>query len=175
MSTQAYKTIQSLIPKLSNQEKAQVKGLLSFSQTHSSISDPDHGPVVGQDLLQAMAESLSKEYGVKYPPSLVLLERQNKNVALLAREAEAFLNQHLDACLANGRATKAQRLRFYKLFARLTAEHLRENKIPANLKTILQSHQRFPSLIDRAFPGYSNSGLLDWVLMSHRAHRHRTE
>ncbi len=52
----------------------------------------------------------------------------------------------------------------FNLYARLVIAYLQECKVPTSLKTVLQHSDKFIGLVERAFPGYVEAGLISVVL-----------
>lgn len=63
-------------------------------------------------------------------------------------------------------AVAAKRLRRQMAYDRLLgvlARWLARIKVPVTPKTMIQNLEKIPALVDQQFPGYAQSGLLEWV------------
>lgn len=56
--------------------------------------------------------------------------------------------------------TRRQLMGFYRLYCSLISKYVIQCKIPVAAQTILQHKDKFPGLIDRAFPRYAECGIL---------------
>lgn len=56
--------------------------------------------------------------------------------------------------------TRLKKRNFYATMAMLVSSFLDDLNVPISVKTLLNSFEKFPGLIDKAFPGYVRSGLI---------------
>jgi len=89
--------------------------------------------------------------------------QDNKIKAQLVK-ALASIDDFLDHTYTGGRPAKQQRLALYRLFAGLVIKHLGDAGVIVTLNTLAANMEKAPSLINKNFPGYAQSGLLSWVL-----------
>jgi len=60
--------------------------------------------------------------------------------------------------------TRTQKRRLYSIFSELVIDFIDSGPIPLSVKTVINSFQYLPGLIDKSFPGYLEAGLLDSLL-----------
>ncbi len=60
--------------------------------------------------------------------------------------------------------TKGQRRVLYRVFVRALYSWLIEADIPVNSKTLITNLDKLPGIVDRAFPGYIQAGLLGAIV-----------
>ena len=56
----------------------------------------------------------------------------------------------------------------FHLYAELTVQYLRDRNVPVSLKTMLQHVDKFPGMVDVAFPGYVESNCITMVILGPR-------
>lgn len=64
-----------------------------------------------------------------------------------------------------GKVSKTERVRFYKLYVELVVEMIKKNKdLSLSVPLVLNYHEMFPGLLEKAFPGYIAGGLAKYIL-----------
>ncbi len=64
-----------------------------------------------------------------------------------------------------GKVSKTERVRFYKLYVELVVEMIKKNKdLSLSIPLVLNYHEMFPGLLEKAFPGYIAGGLAKYIL-----------
>lgn len=53
----------------------------------------------------------------------------------------------------------------YHLYCKLVVSYLRDNRVPVSLKTSLQHIDKFEGLVDKAFPGYIENGMISVIVL----------
>lgn len=84
----------------------------------------------------------------------------NKTLGPLLNAAYIFVEDYLQRIKGSVVIDRPRRLWYYQLFARLLITRLKAAEAPVTLRLVLQSAEKFPTALDRAFPGYVESGLL---------------
>ena len=104
---------------------------------------------------------------LKKVPPLIVLRASTKYRSTLSKlyKAVSGLNDWSSSALGR-KLSRPEKLTMYSLACELTCDYLNKINVPINLKTIVNCYERFPSLIQAAFPGYIESGLLHIVLKS---------
>lgn len=65
---------------------------------------------------------------------------------------------------------QTDRVKWYRLYAKLVARYLSDREVPVTIKTLVQNHDKFPSLIDKAYPGYLDSGIFVSMVLRESVH-----
>ena len=64
-----------------------------------------------------------------------------------------------------GKVSKTERVKFYKLYIELIVEMIKKNKdLSLSIPLVLNYHEMFPGLLEKAFPGYIAGGLAKYIL-----------
>lgn len=75
------------------------------------------------------------------------------------------------ACKWN--SSKARQRNFtvgvFHMFVKLTISYLRDCRVPVSVKTVFQNADKFEGLVDRAFPGYVQAGLMNLAILGETA------
>lgn len=143
--------------------KAKVSFLLDNKAT-KEINIKHEGYV--QLFLDVLDNSLQKRLLKKVPPLAILrASSKHRNTLLKLYKAVGSLNDWSDTVLGR-KLNRPERLTMYNLACELTCDYLSNINVPINLPTIINCYEKFPSLIQKAFPGYIESGLLHIVLQA---------
>lgn len=112
-----------------------------------------------RDLYNAIADLLAKRTKVKRAPFAVFCKQ--------SAYSEHFLPAAKAAEEANAQwfaeQTKAERMSMLMLYARLVLDHLAARSKPAVWALISYTLTDLPEIVDAAFPGYAEAGLLGKV------------
>ena len=87
------------------------------------------------------------------PLGVIKTNKKMKHVYNKLNETQSFLDRFLRRVLGR-RPTRPERSKIYFLYVELTINSLSRSPIPVNLRTVLNSHESFPSIFDKSFPGY---------------------
>jgi len=110
------------------------------------------------DLYTALTAELRARTQVNGPPYHVFRRlAQHKHFAECAQAAAAANAQWFP------QQTRAERLSMLRLYARLVLDYVQEQHRPAVWPVIGAACAALPAVVDRAFPGYAESGLLGKV------------
>jgi len=110
-----------------------------------------------------LVSAFIRHLGLEIVPLFVLKQRSNVATYRLVKKTAEWLDSWGRNCMSN-RLTRQERTKLYTLFADLTISFMKEANMIVTLKTLLNSHEIFPSVFERSFPGYATSGLLQTVL-----------
>lgn len=81
------------------------------------------------------------------------------------QEALHSVNTFLSTWYLKGNiGTKEEKVQIYKLYADLLFSYAKEINIPIIVNSLVNCYERFPSLLNKAYPGYVESGLLGLIL-----------
>jgi hypothetical protein len=142
-------------------EKARIEVLLELKNDHSSMLRT----------VELFYSALTSQFLVHINhelPSLYVLKSKRHNIYSLLETVSLFLNRWLYRALKK-RPTMSQRSSLYVIYADLILTNIgASNYAPATLRTVLTSYEMFPSLFDRAFPGYANSGAVSFILSTNK-------
>ena len=106
-----------------------------------------------------LAEELFKITRKKYPEYYIYVGR-NKTIDGKLKEVAINLIDYLHS-VTKGEPDKATTYKFFKLFATIMVSNIEENlELPLNFTTVLSMADDFPSILDRAFPGYIKGGVI---------------
>jgi hypothetical protein len=72
------------------------------------------------------------------------------------------IHNYIDANFES--AQKVDRLKLYHMFAEMLKDEISQYNIPLSLLTMIRNVPRIPSLVNAAYPGYSESGVLSMIL-----------
>lgn len=120
----------------------------------------------GNDQLfyDCIISELRKEVGGWYPVRLSMLNKNKKKPALINNIKE--LADNLEIMLMNAEPNYNIHLltRFYSLYVTLIIERVKELELPLSITCIINLSGEFPSLLNKAYPGYLKSGWIRMVL-----------
>jgi len=167
MASKAFSTVQALLPELSSEEKGLLIALLK--QQGAVAKDNEVQGSGNQrrqrsvdtlaDLLLDQAENTLIDAGIavgrvraSYLPS-----RDKQSLAKAARSLKVLLEE---SSLFN----QANFQRLAKLAGVVVVDYLQNARVPVTLRTLLEGYIKTASLVDHAYPGYLQSGLLDVLL-----------
>lgn len=121
----------------------------------------------GADDAELFYKILNKSYNNTYP-SLKALEKTAPKVHLRIVNTSIFLKEYLDTIFKRHNmlrgteliVTKNHKLVMYSLFVDVMAAWFLKLEIPNSLKSTVTHHLKFPSILERQFPGYMRAGML---------------
>lgn len=93
------------------------------------------------------------------PPLSVAMKRNAAELRAATSACDLMLSHH-----ASEHLRAAARNALYHACSRIVLEHMRRASIPVTLRTLTQQMANIASIMDDAFPGYANAGLLRIVL-----------
>lgn len=151
---------------MSQKELKELKAKVTFLLENKPVEVGIKQEGYVQLFLDVLDTSLQRRLLKKVPP-LVVLRASTKYRSILSKlyKAVSCLNDWSESAL-NRRLNRPEKLTMYSLASELTCDYLNRIGVPINLKTIINCYERFPSLIQSAFPGYIESGLLHIILNS---------
>jgi len=115
-------------------------------------------------LYQYIADELFKITRKRYPEYFIYVNR-NKVIDAKLKEVTMNLIEYLHS-LAKGETEKVITTKFLKLFAEIMVANIDENlELPLNFTTVLSLADNFPSILERAFPGYIKGGIILKVIL----------
>lgn len=166
MAKQDLDRLLRLLPALTAQEKAQaatqLKALTQFDQAASPGSNID------EDLVLESVHEVLANRGVDFtPPSI--MRRRSRGFTVFQKKLPAimqFIRQ----------ATNSRQQERWLLCKGVEAlyDHLVGLNVPVSHATILRNIHSVPAVINRAYPGYVECGLLSWAVRGRaNGHSHR--
>jgi hypothetical protein len=90
-------------------------------------------------------------------PYVVAKKSYQKKLVIATKFIEEFLSQKYNT------RTPVIRQKTFWLFSQLIAEFLQECSLPITIGGILNNYQKFPSLLDKAFPDYGTKNILKFI------------
>lgn len=117
----------------------------------SPVNTPD--PRRLEAFYSALAETAKRHLSTSSAPVSEYLKR-SKGAVL--REASESVDAFITECFGSHLRLR-DRILIYQLYAKLMAEYLIEINAPISINSMLNTHRRFPGVLNRAFPGYLQS------------------
>ena len=153
-----YQTVVSSLPLLTREERRKVHSILR--KLDSSLEQKEAQKIT-QELYRwspltysVLADEIRLRQG-STPKQLHFLPKSLVHkIDDLSRELDIDL-----AKLIGHEGNQADRVNWYRMYAKLVARYLTERQVPVTIKTLVQNYDKFSSLIDRAYPGYLDSGI----------------
>lgn len=158
MASKEFGIVKSLIPKLTKEEKNILIKLLLI-QTGKNIAGGEVQENVGtleEDNCSLVFDRLTKYVSGYY--KVFVSNGRNRKILLDATEV---LNDIWDNRIKSKPGTKidkASKLFFYDETFKLSIQYLKSHKIPVSAKSILNVKDKYYGFLDRAYPGYLESG-----------------
>lgn len=84
----------------------------------------------------------------------------------LFNELKDVMDMLLEFAQENNLSEKKELFILFQLYSDLICEYLQEIGVPIHLKTVVQSSEQFPGLLNKAYPGYLKSGLLKFLIQA---------
>lgn len=120
----------------------------------------------GNDQLfyDCIISELRKEVGGWYPVRLSMLKKNKKTPTLVNNIKE--LADNLETMLMNVEPDYDVHLlaRFYILYVKIVMDRVRELELPLTITCIVNLGNEFPSLLNKAYPGYLKYGWIRMIL-----------
>jgi hypothetical protein len=136
-------------------EKAKIDLLLS-----GKTKELKESPTLVTLFYTALSAQFMNILSQELPPlGVIKTNKKMKHVYNKLNETQSFLDKFLRRVLGR-RPTRPERSKIYFLYVELTINSLSRSPIPVNLRTVLNSHESFPSIFDKSFPGYINNPVL---------------
>jgi len=106
---------------------------------------------------------LQRRFGVQVQPSY---RAQASTMWPLVKTAYASVEQVMSTLAATTSPAdlNTARIRIWWWYSELVIDYLLEIKVPVSTKSFFNMSSKFAGLLDRAFPGYVESGLLSTIL-----------
>jgi hypothetical protein len=136
------------------QEKAKIDFFLtSSSKTSSNV----------EAFYTSLGEYFEEEYSKKLLPLTILKAKVDKtlykNITTFCEEIDDWLDSVLKRSVH-----LHERMRIYQITIELIGKYIIDCKGVVSVKRIVDSRDNFPGVIEKAFPGYIKSGLVDLIL-----------
>ncbi len=153
-----YQTVVSSLPSLTSTERKAVYSILR--KLDSSLSKKEVQKITQElyrwsPLVYDVLVAVGGPQGAP-PKHLHILPRSIINkIDDLSRQLDIDLSGLVgqSICLTD-------RTAWYRMYASLVSKYLVERQVPITIKTLVQNYDKFSSLIDQAYPGYLDSGIL---------------
>lgn len=163
-----YQQIASLAPGLSLSELNQAMKLFKkLSDVKSGKQQSLNNEHAGMNRLDSLFHTNLTKYLLaatgKRPLQLEMLKSTNHSLFMQIVNVRETLDGHLEHWVSKKHRKNSQS-KFYVLYCEVIGEYIINNtEAPLSLKTMVNMIDSFPGILDRAFPGYVNSGLLHLV------------
>ena len=150
--------VKILLPQLSVKELAEVIKLAELIRSKKGFN----ANRTEEELFYAtLEEHLKARLGVKIAPLYKLVQTQELVYKLMIKNLDE-LDIWVDTHFKN--ITKSERKRTYSIAINSVCDYLEFLGVPLGTKPIINNLGKVPGLIDRAFPGYIQNGLLGMLL-----------
>lgn len=104
---------------------------------------------------------------IKRPPPISAIKASRTGAISLTKLNKAISSLNNWSSIALGHnPSRIEKYKIYTLVCELTCDFLQGANIPLSFKTVVNSYEKFPSLLNQAFPGYIESGLFKVILLS---------
>jgi len=114
-------------------------------------------------LYKYLSEDLFRITRKNYPEYFIFANK-NPKINTRLKEVASHLIEYLTSIIKS-EPDKTTIYKFLKLFATLMVDNIEENlDLPLNFTTVLSMADDFPSILERAFPGYIKGGLIRLVI-----------
>lgn len=163
----SFEEIIGLLPKLSDSElkalRSRVNALLSFSSEAGpagqvvSLNPPNLEAHFVDEVTDALCKAAGARGHFVERPAVLRASHYN-DYARKVRTVVAPFIEH--AKISN----KTQRLAFVNLSLELLARNLCDLGVPCTAWNLMRHAHRVPHVIELAFPGYAEAGMLSWVV-----------
>jgi len=99
-------------------------------------------------------------------PQFEIFKKKNPPISKQLTKVASFLDDNFNKLLEDKKKlTKQIKKGGYGLFSRIISKFLIDSGIPLTLKTVLNNYDKFPALLDKAFPDYPANIILNLVIM----------
>lgn len=116
----------------------------------------------GEELFyMRVSQVLNKELSTKEIPYYIF---KKSSAYKKLKDAFTATSGYMKNAFKGSTVTRPQQQQFYMLATLSVLDDLSRSPIPTNMTTVLQTFRDIAGLMDRAFPGYSQSGLMPMVL-----------
>ena len=95
--------------------------------------------------------------------SLNYLKKSDRELFKKINEATTFLNKYLYNLIEKTPSSE-DKVKWYVLYTEICTQYLQKIQVILTVSTLINLYQMFPSLLDMAFPGYSKSGIISFIL-----------
>ncbi len=156
--TQAYQRVLVDLPQLTAEERKAVRSRLSAMTDFVGDNDSTNTSGFGDEIivLEAIIDVTSRLAGE--PNSIPTLRRAD-GYASFKRKAIALVYSMNYQSLSRVRQGAIITLGFELLY-----RNLRDQSMPATARTLMRHTHRIHGVLDSNFPGYSEAGLLGWIV-----------
>lgn len=162
MAKSNYDLAKELVAKLDQDQLAGLSHHIEFFQKNKSFTTVMIPRTEDICLFENIKIILAQRVNTNYPPiSVWLLKFPNtyRTLRTRATEIEEFIAANFKPGLS-----RSQKNKLYVIFSSVVATRIEQTRVPLSLTTTLSFFNNLPGLIDKSFPGYIQSGLLDALL-----------
>ena len=117
---------------------------------------------------------LMQQCDIQILPILVIKKRQPK-IYQDIKKVTSFLYIISERWNTDKSRTRNFTIGVFHLYCKLVVGYLRQNRVPVSLKTSLQHTEKFVGLVDLAFPGYVENGVIKIVILGEKGRRNGLE
>jgi len=137
----------------------------NFSAREASLKEMGEAlPAYTQAFYDQLRQHLENQCKIPTPPLSVIKKQSPKMYGDVVTCAN-----YLYATAEEWNTSKVMRRNYvtgvYYLYARLVVDYLRTSKVPVSAKTAVQHSDKFVGMVDTAYPGYVEGGMMDVVIL----------
>lgn len=160
MNETAANTVKSLLPKLNARELKEVSILATELRNRKGLM----GMRAEDELFfYSLSEVLSDRLSIRLP-SLMVMKKTSRSAYNKFYEVLDYINEWTDNVMAPHRVTRSLRRKLYLIFTDLVADEVQRLGLPLAFTTLVQQYENLPGIVDQAYPGYAQAGMLHILL-----------
>ena len=153
-----YKEVEKLLPNFTNEQLQKLKSKIDFLLKDVVSNQSGTAEFF---LYTALSEVLKKKLRIEVIPFPIFKKKTGYGKKL--GEVRKYLDDYLNRVRKGRRSTRTEKYQYYLLFANIMIDDLEGHPSPTTVQLVLNCYQQFPSLLDKQFPGYAESGLLEMI------------
>ncbi len=138
------------VTKLNQKQLKELKGLVTLLIKPTESSAPEL-------LYSELSNAIKMKSYEKTIPYMIAKKSYQKQLKVAAKFIEDFLENQYNV------KTPVIRQKAFWLFGQLTARWLEDCSIPITISSMLNNYQKFPGLLDKAFPDYGIQNILRFI------------
>lgn len=156
MATKALTDAKRLMAELGDADLRQLRAAIS-ARLDAGLSKPSSKKGTIDLVLEEIVTTMKARHGEYSAPPLL---KRSQGYPAFREKVEGDLEKYFEEAEAN----RIERTALIHFAIGLLVENLRRMRLPISARAVMNHIHRLPSVVDRAFPGYAESGLLHLVI-----------
>ena len=146
---------------MSEEELREEKGKIDYFLSNKTAGNriDSNLDIFYNSLIDYFNDSLS----TNIVPLISIRNRTNKTLYNSIKRMQHLIDKWTDTILKRD-IKRTERIKIYKLVFELIGQFILDNNKVLSLTSIILYQNMFPGVIERAFPGYIKSGMIDLIL-----------